>query len=50
MLITGGSRGTGLEAGRQLAAKGADVVVVARDVNRLEQAVVYIQVSRSFPL
>ncbi|KAK3374795.1 hypothetical protein B0H63DRAFT_480894 [Podospora didyma] len=43
VLITGGSRGTGLEAGRQLAANGADVVVVARDAERLQQAVFYIQ-------
>ncbi|KAI0181282.1 NAD(P)-binding protein [Hypoxylon sp. FL1284] len=43
VIITGGSRGMGLEAGRQLAEKGANVVVVARDQGKLLQALEYIQ-------
>ena len=39
MLITGASRGTGLEAARQLAAKGANVMIVARDAKRLHDGV-----------
>jgi NAD(P)-dependent dehydrogenase (short-subunit alcohol dehydrogenase family) len=37
-LITGGSRGIGLAAGRALAAEGADVALVARDAGRLSAA------------
>lgn len=39
VLITGASRGTGLEAARQLAAKGANVMMVARDAERLRDGV-----------
>ncbi|KAG8170276.1 hypothetical protein KVR01_001021 [Diaporthe batatas] len=39
VLITGASRGTGLEAARQLAAKGANVMIVARDAKRLREGV-----------
>lgn len=39
VLITGASRGTGLEAARQLAAKGANVMMVARDAKRLRDGV-----------
>ncbi|KAI0396124.1 NAD(P)-binding protein [Xylariaceae sp. FL0594] len=39
VLITGGSRGTGLAAACQLAAKGANVVIVARDRDRLLRGV-----------
>lgn len=38
-LVTGGSRGLGLEVARGLGEAGATVVVVARDPDRLEQAV-----------
>ena len=38
-LVTGGSRGLGLEVVRGLAARGATVVAVARDGARLEQVV-----------
>ncbi|KAL2276727.1 hypothetical protein FJTKL_00512 [Diaporthe vaccinii] len=39
VLLTGASRGTGLEAARQLAAKGANVMMVARDAERLRDGV-----------
>lgn len=37
-LITGGSRGLGLEVARQLARRGCDVVIVAKDLDRLKVA------------
>jgi NAD(P)-dependent dehydrogenase (short-subunit alcohol dehydrogenase family) len=37
-VITGGSSGIGLATGRRLHAEGADLVLVARDKKRLEQA------------
>lgn len=43
VLITGASRGTGLEAGRQLAEKGANVIIVARDEKKLAEGVEYIR-------
>ncbi|KAF3064794.1 3-ketodihydrosphingosine reductase tsc10 [Daldinia childiae] len=43
VVITGGSRGMGLAAGRQLAEKGANVVIVARDQEKLLQSLEYIQ-------
>jgi len=43
VLVTGGSRGMGLEVGRQLAEKGANVVIVARDHEKLRQAIEYIK-------
>lgn len=39
MLITGASRGIGLEAARQFTAKGANVMMVARDAKRLRDGV-----------
>ncbi|KAK4228692.1 NAD(P)-binding protein [Podospora fimiseda] len=38
VLITGGSTGLGLSAAKQLAAKGANIIIVARDVAKLETA------------
>ncbi|KAJ2995862.1 hypothetical protein NUW58_g1153 [Xylaria curta] len=38
VVITGGSRGMGLAVGQQLAKKGANVVIIARDQNKLLQA------------
>ncbi|KAI2473113.1 NAD(P)-binding protein [Annulohypoxylon bovei var. microspora] len=42
VLITGGSTGLGLNAGRQLAERGASVTIVARNVGRLEEGIRYI--------
>ncbi|KAK4185179.1 hypothetical protein QBC35DRAFT_534398 [Podospora australis] len=43
VLITGGSRGMGLEVARQLAGRNAYIVIVARDAKRLEEALVCIK-------
>ncbi|MCX5495731.1 SDR family oxidoreductase [Kaistia dalseonensis] len=37
-LVTGGARGLGLETSRQLARKGAHVMIAARDISRAEAA------------
>ncbi|KAL7622913.1 hypothetical protein AAE478_006592 [Parahypoxylon ruwenzoriense] len=42
ILITGGSTGLGLNAGRQLAERGASVIIVARNVGKLEEGIRYI--------
>ncbi|KAI1651744.1 NAD(P)-binding protein [Daldinia loculata] len=42
VLITGGSRGLGLNAARQLAEKGANVIIVARNEAKLQEGVSYI--------
>ncbi|KAI4861570.1 NAD(P)-binding protein [Hypoxylon rubiginosum] len=42
VLITGGSTGLGLQAGRQLAERGASVVIVARNRGNLEEGIRYI--------
>ncbi|KAI1115975.1 NAD(P)-binding protein [Nemania sp. NC0429] len=39
IVVTGGSRGMGLAVARQLAARGANVAIVARDTERLQQAI-----------
>ncbi len=44
VVLTGGSRGMGLAAGRQLAEKGANVVIVARDKKKLLEALEHIRV------
>ncbi|KAI0149792.1 NAD(P)-binding protein [Hypoxylon sp. NC0597] len=43
VVITGGSRGLGLSTGRQLAEKGASIVIVARGQERLAQAIEHIR-------
>ncbi|KAF2683221.1 NAD(P)-binding protein [Lentithecium fluviatile CBS 122367] len=49
VLITGGSKGLGLEAARQLSAKGASIVVVARGGKSLDEAIVSISKSAPSP-
>ncbi|KAK1759966.1 3-ketodihydrosphingosine reductase tsc10 [Echria macrotheca] len=49
VLITGGSTGLGLSAARQLAAKGANVMVVARTAKNLEAAVEQIKAAALSP-
>ncbi|TRX96921.1 hypothetical protein FHL15_002227 [Xylaria flabelliformis] len=49
VLITGGSKGLGLSAAHQLAEKGANVIIVARDVGNLEKGIAFISV-RILPL
>lgn len=49
VLITGGSQGTGREAARQLAERGANVVIVARDMRKLEHAIQYIRSGAASP-
>ncbi|KAH6897222.1 hypothetical protein B0T10DRAFT_526398 [Thelonectria olida] len=39
ILITGASEGMGLSASKQLAAKGANIILVARNVGKLENAI-----------
>lgn len=48
VVLTGGSRGMGLAAARQLAEKGAHVVIVVRDQQKLIEGLEYIRVG--FPL
>ncbi|KAJ0116340.1 hypothetical protein J7T55_007319 [Diaporthe amygdali] len=43
VLITGGSEGMGLSAARQLAAKGANVIIIARSQQKLEAALTQIK-------
>jgi short-subunit dehydrogenase len=45
VLLTGGSQGMGRSAARQLAAKGANVIIVSRNVAKLEEAVAEMKVS-----
>lgn len=45
VLLTGASEGLGLSAARQLAAKGANVILVARNVQRLQEALAQVEVS-----
>ena len=45
VVITGGSRGMGREVGRQLAEKGANVIIVARGEQKLQEAMEHIRAS-----
>ncbi|KAF5569341.1 3-ketodihydrosphingosine reductase tsc10 [Fusarium phyllophilum] len=45
VLITGGSRGLGLAAARQLSSKGANVAIVARDTTVLEEVLTQVEAS-----
>ncbi|RMD45069.1 hypothetical protein DV735_g191, partial [Chaetothyriales sp. CBS 134920] len=49
ILITGASQGLGLSAARQLASKGANVAIVARDVTKLESAIEEIRAAARRP-
>lgn len=49
IVVTGGSRGMGLEVGRQLAEKGANIVIVARNADKLQQGIEYIKQGASSP-
>lgn len=49
VLLTGGSEGMGLSAARQLAAKGANVIIVARNVGKLEEAMLQLKASAKNP-
>ncbi|KAI1378136.1 NAD(P)-binding protein [Hypoxylon crocopeplum] len=42
VLITGGSTGLGLNAARQLAERGANVIIVARNVGTLQEGIAFI--------
>lgn len=46
VLITGGSEGMGLAVAKKLSAKGANVVLVARNTGKLEEALKIVQVRR----
>ena len=47
-MITGGSQGMGRGVARLLAQKGANVVLVARGLDKLEATIEYIRVSITF--
>ncbi|KAI0898905.1 hypothetical protein F4806DRAFT_493411 [Annulohypoxylon nitens] len=49
VVLTGGSRGMGLAVGRQLAEKGANVVIVARDKKKLLESLEHIRQGASHP-
>ncbi|MHC4506610.1 MAG: SDR family NAD(P)-dependent oxidoreductase, partial [Planctomycetota bacterium] len=48
-LVTGGSRGVGLETSRGLAARGAEVIAASRDASNGEQVAVAIQAAFERP-
>ncbi|KAK7751647.1 3-dehydrosphinganine reductase [Diatrype stigma] len=49
ILLTGASEGMGRSAARQLAEKGANVIIVSRNVGRLEEALVEIKAAARNP-
>ncbi|RMZ88569.1 hypothetical protein DV736_g4194, partial [Chaetothyriales sp. CBS 134916] len=49
IIITGASQGMGLSAARQLASKGANVAIVARDITKLESALEQIRATAKRP-
>jgi len=49
VLITGGSQGMGLEVAKQLARKGANVAIVARNVEKLKNAMGHIEAEAADP-
>jgi short-subunit dehydrogenase len=48
VLITGASEGMGKSVAKQLARKGANVIIVSRNAGRLEEALAEIKTSSSF--
>ena len=49
VIVTGGSQGMGLEVAKQFAAKGANVVIVARDQTKLQKAIDEIRTAATIP-
>jgi 3-dehydrosphinganine reductase len=49
VIVTGGSQGLGLEFAKQLAAKGANVVIVARNKSKLQKALAEIKTRTKSP-
>jgi 3-dehydrosphinganine reductase len=49
VLLTGASEGMGKSVAKQLAAKGANIIIVARNVGKLEEALGQIKVRLTFP-
>ncbi|KAI9738698.1 MAG: 3-dehydrosphinganine reductase [Cirrosporium novae-zelandiae] len=49
VVITGGSQGMGRGVAKLLASKGANVVIVARNVKKLQEALEYIKASAALP-
>ena len=49
VLITGASEGMGKSVAKQLAQKGANIIIVSRNVGRLEEALAEVKVSSSHP-
>jgi 3-dehydrosphinganine reductase len=49
VLITGASEGMGKSVAKQLAQKGANIIIVSRNVGRLEEALAEVKVSSSYP-
>lgn len=47
MLITGASEGMGLSVACQLAAKGANIILISRSPEKLEKALKEVQVRQS---
>ena len=50
VLVTGASRGMGRSVARELAQKGANVIIVARETEQLKESVQYISVCRALYL
>lgn len=49
MLVTGASEGMGLSVAKKLAAKGANVVIISRSVQKLEQALAQVEAAAKNP-
>lgn len=48
VLVTGASEGLGLSAAQKLAARGANVILISRSVDKLKEALKSVQVRTSF--